>query len=113
MRKAISLLTRVTGIISQLLRERNMRNNVILFFSLGYGVYFGFFIGLPFVLDISFILATAWLMILGFAVTFMVIKMMMVIFFELNEALHWTYILLKNSFHQKKSLQRPITLLGQ
>jgi len=92
-----SRLTRVFSVCNHLWSETDLRNNVVLLFSLFYGVYFGFFIGLPLVLNISYVLATGWLMILALVGILTAIKIMMVVSFEVKELSHWALIRIKGS----------------
>ncbi len=77
--------------IWNILTDTDVRNNVILIFSLIYGGYFGFYNGLPIMLDLSYILATFWLMLLGLAVMVMVIKIIMLAFFGMKGFVLWAH----------------------
>lgn len=72
------------------MNQTDLRNNVILLFVLFYGVYFGFFIGLPIVLNISYVLASGWLVILGLAGLVAAIKTLLVLFYEVKNITLWT-----------------------
>ena len=86
-------------------KQTDLRNNVILLFSLFYGVYFGFFVGLPLIMNISYILATGWLMFLGLASVLAAIKVSAVLYGELRNATQWIFNKVKNSLQPEWKVQ--------
>lgn len=97
MRRNTAPLKKSADMIVGLWTKSDLRNNVLLLFILFYGMYFGFFVGLPLALDISYVAATIWLMILGVLGLIAVLKIIMLGIIETRNVAVWIYTKVKDS----------------